>query len=100
MAAAPLLLINFLKGGYTAKTFLRTITKKVNFRDVWKVLDKLGFVPKNQDGSHIILERPGTKEDPVVRHTTLPRHKTVSRGVLLNIIRDTGLSKKEFLDLL
>lgn len=77
-----------------------SLPKKGNFRDVWNVLDKLGFIPKNQDDSHVILERPRIKEDPVVRHVVLPRHETVSTGVLLNIIRNTGLSKKEFLDLL
>ena len=64
----------------------------ISYLRVIKVLEMLGYSVKRQSGSHIILEQGGTEKIVVV-----PRHDTVKRGTLLNIIKQTGLDKDEFL---
>jgi predicted RNA binding protein YcfA (HicA-like mRNA interferase family) len=60
-----------------------------------KVLVKKGFRVRRQSGSHIIL----TKENPY-HLTVVPNHRELDRGTLRAIIRQTGLSVEEFLELL
>ena len=65
-------------------------------KDVVKILAKIGFSPARQKGSHIILikETPEGKKAVVV-----PNHKEVDTGTLLEIIRQAGLKRDEFLKL-
>lgn len=65
-------------------------------KQVVKILSKANFVPVRQKGSHIILIKliQGKKKAVVV-----PLHKEVDRGTLLEIIRQAGLTKEEFLKL-
>lgn len=60
--------------------------------EVLRILLKLGFQPKRKKGSHLIL----TKNN---KRVTLPIHegRDVPRGTFLNIIKQAGLTKKEFL---
>jgi predicted RNA binding protein YcfA (HicA-like mRNA interferase family) len=60
-----------------------------------KVLEKIGFAVHRQRGSHITLVRqvPSTQ-------LTVPNHKTIAKGTLRTIIRDSGLTVDEFVDLL
>jgi len=46
-----------------------------------------------QKGSHLIL----VKDDAVV---PVPKHEQIKKGLLLEIIREAGLSKEEFLRLI
>jgi len=66
-------------------------------KHVVKILSKIGFVPKRQKGSHIILIKfvEGKKKGIVV-----PLHKEIDKGTLLEIIRQAGFKKEEFLNLL
>ena len=57
---------------------------------VIKTLIKCGFEKRRQKGSHIILR----KEQLVV---VVPNHKELDRGTLLEIIRQAGLTREEFL---
>lgn len=66
-------------------------------RDVVKALRKAGFVPVSQRGSHLKLRR-GTEGN--VRTVIVPIYPEVPRGVLASILRQAGLSREEFLDLL
>ena len=66
-------------------------------REVIKILKKAGWTPARQKGSHIIL----------VKHTSegkkgvvVPNHKEVDVGTLSEIIRQAGLTRKEFLKLM
>ncbi|MCD6479111.1 MAG: type II toxin-antitoxin system HicA family toxin [Candidatus Diapherotrites archaeon] len=64
---------------------------------VVKILSKIGFVPKRQKGSHIILIKfVEDKKKGIV----VPLHKEIDKGTLLEIIRQAGLKKEEFLNLL
>ena len=65
-------------------------------RDVIKILSKQGFAVARQKGSHIILvkESKDGKNGVVV-----PNHKEIDKGTLLEIIRQSGMSKEDFLKL-
>ena len=59
-----------------------------------RALKRAGFYFKRQTGSHIILRR----DDPFAQ-VVVPDHKTLDRGTLRAIIRQTGLSVDEFVDM-
>jgi len=66
-------------------------------RDVIKILSKQGFTVARQKGSHIILvkESKDGKKGVVV-----PNHKEIDKGTLLEIIRQSGMTKEDFLQLI
>ncbi|PIQ69075.1 MAG: hypothetical protein COV91_00705 [Candidatus Taylorbacteria bacterium CG11_big_fil_rev_8_21_14_0_20_46_11] len=64
--------------------------------EVVKTLERGGYRIVRQRGSHIRLASPARPQWPV----TVPRHKTIGRGLLRKIIQDAELSVEEFLDLL
>ncbi|MEK6903712.1 MAG: type II toxin-antitoxin system HicA family toxin [Nanoarchaeota archaeon] len=64
--------------------------------EIIKALKKLGYEVDHQTGSHIIL-RQNTYP---FRRLTVPNHKPVAQGTLRAIIREAGLSRNEFLNLL
>ena len=66
-------------------------------KEVLKILTKAGFTAARQKGSHVILKKQ-TKEGTKV--TVVPLHKEIDRGTLLEIIRQAGLKKEEFLRLI
>lgn len=66
-------------------------------RKLVKILKKTGFEPKRQKGSHIILVKETKDERKAV---VVPLHKEVDKGTLIEIIRQAGLKRKEFLKLL
>lgn len=54
---------------------------------------KLGFAEDHRTGGHIILYNPETKKRAVI-----PYHlKDVPKGTLVAILRESGISRKEFL---
>lgn len=68
---------------------------QISGKDCVKALVKAGFYRKRQQGSHIILRR----DEPFVQ-VVVPDHKTLDRGTLRAIIRQTGMSIDEFIELL
>jgi len=67
-------------------------TPALSWREVVKVLTKVGYSIRRQSGSHIILH----KSDPS-NSIPVPKHNELKTGTLLAIIKCTGLSKEEFL---
>jgi len=61
-----------------------------------KAFSKLGYEVDHQTGSHIILRH----KDPPHRRLTIPNHREVSKGTLRAIIRQAGLSRTEFFEIL
>ena len=63
---------------------------------VIKALAKIGFQSVRQKGIHIIMKHPDG------RSTVVPVHpgEELGRGILMEIMNDVGISKKEFLELL
>lgn len=65
-------------------------------KDVLKILERLGFYKFRQKGSHLIM----VKDDNRVYQPVIPIHcKKLKKGTLLSIIRQSGLTKTEFLRL-
>lgn len=66
-------------------------------RKLVPVLRKLGFYERGKEGSHLIFKRA---EDGAL--VSLPIHTgaTLPRGTLMNVIRQSGKTKAEFLRLL
>lgn len=67
---------------------------RISGRDCVKVLKKVGFYLKRQEGSHMILRR-----DNPFGQVVIPDHKELDRGTLRSIIRQSGLSVDEFIKL-
>ena len=65
----------------------------LSWREVVKVLAKVGFQVARQKGSHLIL----IKDEHIV---PVPKHKEIKRGLLMEIIAEAGLTKEEFHKLL
>jgi predicted RNA binding protein YcfA (HicA-like mRNA interferase family) len=65
--------------------------------DVIRVFEKLGYSKHRQAGSHLIMTHPEHRfHQPVI-----PIHnKELKRGTLKSIIRQSGMTTQEFLDLL
>lgn len=66
----------------------------IGWKEVLKALKKKGFYATRQTGSHIIVENGRGL------WTGVPRKNELGKGLLLDIIADCGLTKKEFLELL
>ena len=68
---------------------LRSLTGK----DVCKILEAHGFLEVRRKGSHIVMQKrlPNTTVTVPV-----PNHKSLKRGTLMSIIRQSGISKTEF----
>ena len=59
-----------------------------------KAVARIGFSVDRIQGSHMILI------GPTGRRLTVPRHRELGRGLLRALIRDAGLSREAFLELL
>jgi predicted RNA binding protein YcfA (HicA-like mRNA interferase family) len=65
-------------------------------RDVVRALKRAGFEEVRQKGSHLLLMHPVSRQ-----RTVVPTHagKTIKHSLLMGIIKESGLSKKKFFDL-
>ena len=70
---------------------------RLSGREVIKALGRTGFLPVRQNGSHVILVM---KTDSGKVSTVVPLHDEIDIGTLLEIIRQSGLTREEFLKLL
>ena len=72
----------------------------LSFSDVIRALSKAGFTyaPKRGKGSHIAMYK--VDEEGKHRLVIIPRKKNIPRGTLISILKQAGLSKEEFLELL
>lgn len=68
----------------------------ISGRDVVKALSTVGYSVDHQTGSHIILRH----HDPPHRRLTIPDHREVAKGTLLAIIKQDGLTRDEFFELI
>ena len=62
--------------------------------DAVKAFRQLGYEVDHQTGSHIILRHPSQ------RRLTVPHHRELAKGTLRSLIREAGLTKEQFTDLL
>ncbi|UCE39310.1 MAG: type II toxin-antitoxin system HicA family toxin [Thermoplasmata archaeon] len=70
---------------------------RISGEAVVKVLTKLGYKVVRQKGSHLRLKDP---DNPSHKPVTVPLHKSIKPGLLRKIIKDAGLSVKEFIEYL
>jgi predicted RNA binding protein YcfA (HicA-like mRNA interferase family) len=70
---------------------------RLSGREVVKILSKQGFVVARQKGSHIILVK---QLESGKKGVVVPNHKEIDKGTLLEIIRQAGLTRDEFLKLI
>jgi len=64
--------------------------------EIVKALVKLGYEVDHKTGSHMILRN----RNYPYRRLTVPDHKELAKGTLRAIIRESGLTLEEFLELL
>ena len=67
----------------------------VSGKEVCLLLKKIGYYIDHQTASHLILRN----EKLPYRRITIPNHKEIAKGTLRSIMRQTGLTLEEFLDL-
>ena len=67
----------------------------ISGREAVKAFQKMGWTPRGQVGSHLILTKPGMRVN-----LTVPQHFELATGTLRSLIRMAGLTVEEFLELL
>jgi predicted RNA binding protein YcfA (HicA-like mRNA interferase family) len=67
----------------------------ISGKEAVKAFAKAGWQTMGQLGSHVVITKPGQRAN-----LSIPQHKELSVGTLRALIRATGLSVDEFLDLL
>ena len=67
----------------------------VSGREVVKALGKDGWEFARQKGSHMIMVKPGQ-----IASLSIPDHKEIAKGTLRSLLRASGLSVEEFIELL
>ena len=70
--------------------------RPVQAEQLIKALAKIGFKPVRQRGSHVILKH----NDGRVTVVPIHRGEDIGRGLLSKIIKDAGLTTKEFVKLI
>jgi predicted RNA binding protein YcfA (HicA-like mRNA interferase family) len=59
-----------------------------------KAFGRLGYAMDHQTGSHMILRNAAG------RRLTIPNHRELAKGTLRAILREAGVTKEEFTELL
>lgn len=72
------------------------LPRQISGAQVVKAVCRIGYTLDHQTGSHIILRQ----EKEPYRRLTVPNHREISPGTLRAIIRQAGLTRDEFLELL
>ncbi|MCK4331001.1 MAG: type II toxin-antitoxin system HicA family toxin [Dehalococcoidia bacterium] len=62
--------------------------------DFVKAMGKIGYIWDHTEGSHMILLHPSKGR------LSVPRHRELGRGLLRALIKDAGLTRDGFLELL
>jgi predicted RNA binding protein YcfA (HicA-like mRNA interferase family) len=62
--------------------------------DFVKIIQKIGYHLDHTEGSHMILVCTGKTR------ISVPKHNELGRGLLRALIRDSGLTRDEFIELL
>ena len=60
-----------------------------------RVVEKAGWIIDRQRGSHVILIKPGNPAS-----LSVPQHRELAPGTLRSLIRASGMTVKQFADLL
>ena len=63
-------------------------------RDAVRAFSRIGYELDHQTSSHIILRHADR------RRPTVPDHREVAKGTLRTLIREAGITKDQFMELL
>jgi len=63
-------------------------------QDAIRAFQKVGYQVDHQTGSHVI------RRHAPMRRLTVPNHRELAKGTLRALIREAGLTKEEFVQLL
>ncbi len=66
----------------------------ISAKELIKILTRLNYYPIRQKGSHITLRSPDYPQ------ITVPFHKEIAKGTLMAIIREIGITKEQFMQLI
>ena len=69
----------------------------ISAKELIRALEKDGFQIIRQKGSHVILQKRTTQQ---VITTVVPFHDEIKRGTLRSILRKTGISAEQLVQLL
>jgi predicted RNA binding protein YcfA (HicA-like mRNA interferase family) len=69
----------------------------VSGAELVKALRKAGFEVLRQKGSHVSMEK---RNEEGQWRTVVPMHREIARGTLHDILKQTGLSREDLLELL
>ena len=64
-------------------------------KEAVKAFQKLGWEIRGQVGSHLVMTKPGVRQN-----LTVPQHPELAPGTLRGLIRTAGVSVDDFLALL
>ncbi len=67
----------------------------ISGKDAVKAFSKAGWQSMGQVGSHLMMTKPGQRAN-----LSIPQHKELSVGTLRALIRASGMTVDEFLELL
>lgn len=68
----------------------------ISGKNLIKKLEKIGYTVTRQKGSHVrMINNGGAEYKPI----TIPLHRTIRPGLLSQIMKDSNLSIKQFIDL-
>lgn len=70
--------------------------KPLSPRTIIKALTKIGFQTMRQKGSHLFMEHPDGRTTLISVH----KGEDLGRGMIRKIIKDTKLTREEFLKIL
>jgi len=65
------------------------------YRNLVRVFLKAGFTVSRQEGSHVVMNRPGT-ERPIV----IPKYDEVGVPIIKNCLKTAGMERDEYFRLL
>jgi predicted RNA binding protein YcfA (HicA-like mRNA interferase family) len=69
--------------------------RNISGKEAAKAFEKAGWRRLGQMGSHLVMVKPGLRVNPPI-----PQHRELSVGTLRALIRHSGLTVEEFLELL
>ena len=68
----------------------------VSGSQIIKLLEREGFTVTRQKGSHISLHKK--LENGKIILVVVPKHKEIKKGTLLSIIKQSGITRDEFIE--
>ena len=69
--------------------------RNISGKEAAKAFEKAGWRRLGQMGSHLVMVKPGLRVN-----LSIPQHRELSVGTLRALIRHSGLTVEEFLELL